>query len=56
MVNIDWWQNERAEFIGLQRASNGETRIATSLEDGIAMATKHPQSGILVSIMAHHPI
>lgn len=42
--------NERAEFIGLQRASNGETRIATSLEDGIAMATKHPQSGILVSI------
>ena len=47
--------NERAEFIGLQRASNGETRIATSLEDGIAMATKHPQSGILVSINGAPP-
>lgn len=42
--------NERAEFIGLQRASNGETRIASSLEEGIKLAAAHPQSGILVSI------
>ncbi|ARW85439.1 conjugative transfer relaxase/helicase TraI [Aeromonas salmonicida] len=42
--------NDRAEFIGLQRASNGETRIAPSLEQGIKLAAVHPQSGILVSI------
>ena len=42
--------NERAEFIGIQRASNGETHIATSFEEGIKLAAAHPQSGILVSI------
>ena len=42
--------NEQAAFIGLQRASNGETRIATSLDEGIALAAAHPNSGVLVSI------
>jgi hypothetical protein len=42
--------NEQAAFIGLQRASNGETRIATSLDEGIALAAAHPKSGVLVSI------
>ncbi|WP_438403908.1 conjugative transfer relaxase/helicase TraI domain-containing protein, partial [Aeromonas veronii] len=42
--------NEQAAFIGLQRASNGETRIARSLGEGITLAAAHPHSGILVSI------
>ncbi|MEN3262552.1 conjugative transfer relaxase/helicase TraI [Sodalis endosymbiont of Spalangia cameroni] len=42
--------SERAQFVALQASANQETRLATSMKAGIALAARYPHSGVVVRL------
>lgn len=41
---------EGAQFAGLQRSHNGETLVASSVEQGLQLAQHYPQSGVVIQL------
>ncbi|TDN51480.1 conjugative transfer relaxase/helicase TraI [Scandinavium goeteborgense] len=41
---------EQAQFAGLQRSRNGDTLVASSVEQGMALAQHHPDSGVVIQL------
>ena len=39
-----------AQFAGLQRSHNGETLVASSVEQGLQLARHYPQSGVVIQL------
>ncbi len=42
--------SERAQFVALQASANQETRLATSMKAGIALAARYSHSGVVVRL------
>ncbi|WP_413229619.1 MobF family relaxase [Klebsiella aerogenes] len=41
---------EAAQFAGLQRSHNGETLVASSVEQGLQLAQRYPESGVVIQL------
>lgn len=42
--------SEEAQFVALQASRNGENQLATTMREGVTLAARHPESGVVVRL------
>lgn len=42
--------SEEAQFVALQASRNGENQLATTMREGVTLAARHPDSGVVVRL------